>query len=277
MIARLEHLLEAGVLSRFGPMYDAERLGGGLTLAAMAVPEERFDEVPRLVNAYPGGGAQLRREHALNMWFVLATERPERHRARCSPRSRPQTGLAVLDMPKLEEYLLGAEARRHEPRPPRRHRPRDLRATQAGLPLTARPYHAIAERSAWTPRGGHGTACSRMLDGRDHPPDRRRAEPLRARATGPTACRSGMWRTSRSAKLGRRVGALTFVSHCYRRPRHLPLVALQPVRHGARPHARGGRGQGGRRSPRCSAEASRAHDVLYSTRILKKTGLRLAG
>ena len=49
VIARLERLLEDGVLSRFGPMYDAERLGGGLTLAAMAVPEDRLDEVAGIV------------------------------------------------------------------------------------------------------------------------------------------------------------------------------------------------------------------------------------
>ncbi|MHA1113554.1 MAG: Lrp/AsnC family transcriptional regulator, partial [Alphaproteobacteria bacterium] len=53
LIARLETLLADGVLSRFGPMYHAERLGGGLTLAAMAVPEDRFDAVAEIVNGFP--------------------------------------------------------------------------------------------------------------------------------------------------------------------------------------------------------------------------------
>ena len=90
LIARLERLLEDGVLTRFGPMYDAERLGGGLTLAAMAVPEDRFEEVAALVNAFPEVAHNYERTHALNMWFVLATERPERIGESCArSRRRP--------------------------------------------------------------------------------------------------------------------------------------------------------------------------------------------
>ena len=78
LIARVQSLLERGVLSRFGPLYDAARLGGGFTLAAMAVPEARFEAVAELVNAYPEVAHNYRREHALNMWFVVGCETPER-------------------------------------------------------------------------------------------------------------------------------------------------------------------------------------------------------
>jgi DNA-binding Lrp family transcriptional regulator len=105
VIARLERLLEDGVLSRFGPMYDAERLGGGLTLAAMAVPEERFDEVAAIVGGFPEVAHNYQRTHALNMWFVAATERPERIAA-VLHEIAAATGLAVLDLPKIEEYFL---------------------------------------------------------------------------------------------------------------------------------------------------------------------------
>jgi DNA-binding Lrp family transcriptional regulator len=105
VIRRLERLLDDGVLSRFGPMYDAERLGGGLTLAAMAVPEDRFDEVAALVNGYPEVAHNYRRSHALNMWFVMATEQPERIASVLSE-IEAATGLDVLDLPKLEEYFL---------------------------------------------------------------------------------------------------------------------------------------------------------------------------
>ena len=105
VIARLERLLEGGVLSRFGPMYDAERLGGGLTLAAMAVPEERFDEVAAIVNRFPEVAHNYQRTHALNMWFVAATERPERIPEVLSE-IKAATGLPVLDLPKIEEYFL---------------------------------------------------------------------------------------------------------------------------------------------------------------------------
>jgi siroheme decarboxylase len=105
VIARLERLLEDGVLSRFGPMYDAERLGGGLTLAAMAVPEDRFEEVVAITNGFPEVAHNYERTHALNMWFVVATERPERV-GEVLREIEAATGLAVLDLPKLEEYFL---------------------------------------------------------------------------------------------------------------------------------------------------------------------------
>jgi DNA-binding Lrp family transcriptional regulator len=105
VIARLARLLREGVLSRFGPMYDAERLGGGLTLAAMAVPEHRFDEVAAIVNGFLEVAHNYRRTHALNMWFVLATERPERIREVIAEIAAA-TGLLVIDLPKLEEYFL---------------------------------------------------------------------------------------------------------------------------------------------------------------------------
>ena len=105
LIARLGGLLEDGVLSRFGPLYDAERMGGGLTLAAMQVPEDRFDAVAEIVNGFPEVAHNYARDHALNMWFVVATERLERVGAVLREIERA-TGLAVLDMPKEEEYFL---------------------------------------------------------------------------------------------------------------------------------------------------------------------------
>jgi siroheme decarboxylase len=105
VIARLRRLLDERVLSRFGPMYDAERLGGGLTLAAMAVPEDRFDEVAGIVNGFAEVAHNYERAHPLNMWFVVATERPERIRAVLAEIA-VATGLPVVDLPKVEEYFL---------------------------------------------------------------------------------------------------------------------------------------------------------------------------
>ena len=76
LLQRLDVLLETGTLSRFGPMYHAERLGGALTLAAMKIPPHDFERVTALVNAHPEVAHNYAREHALNMWFVLATETP---------------------------------------------------------------------------------------------------------------------------------------------------------------------------------------------------------
>jgi len=103
LLYRLERLREGEVLSRFGPMYHAERLGGGLTLAALAVPEADYDAVVERVNAFPEVAHNYRREHALNMWFVLATETPE-----AIPETiagiEAATGLPVFNMPKEEEF-----------------------------------------------------------------------------------------------------------------------------------------------------------------------------
>ena len=105
VIARLQRLLEARVLSRFGPMIDVDRLGGGLTLAAMAVPEERFEVVAETVNAFPEVAHNYQRTHALNMWFVVAMEDPARV-AEVLTEIERATGLPVVNLPKLDEYFL---------------------------------------------------------------------------------------------------------------------------------------------------------------------------
>lgn len=105
LIARLHHLLQDRVLTRFGPLFDAERLGGGLTLAAMQVPEARFEAVAEIVNSFPEVAHNYARDHALNMWFVVATERPERV-GEVLDEIAQATGLEVLDLPKEEEFFL---------------------------------------------------------------------------------------------------------------------------------------------------------------------------
>ena len=110
VIGAVTRLREDGVLSRFGPMYDATALGGAFTLCAMAVPEERFAAVTRLVNAYPEVAHNYRRAHRLNMWFVLGTERPERI-TEVVAEIAAATGLEVVDLPKLEEYFLELKLR----------------------------------------------------------------------------------------------------------------------------------------------------------------------
>ena len=105
LIATVTRLREDGILTRFGPMYDAVALGGAFSLCAMEVPEERFAEVAALVNDLPEVAHNYRREHAFNMWFVLATERPQEIAATIA-RIEAATGLPVLNLPKLEEYFL---------------------------------------------------------------------------------------------------------------------------------------------------------------------------
>ncbi len=150
---------------------------------------------------------------------------------------------------------------------------RIIAATQTGLPLTPRPYHALAETL--------GVPAQEVMD---------RLRGMQARgvvrrigavpnhyALGWSANGMSVWDVAdaRVADLGPQVGALDFVSHCYRRPRHLPLW---PYNLFAMVHGRG-RDEVEDKVARIAAllgPASRAHEVLYSTRILKKTGLRIA-
>jgi DNA-binding Lrp family transcriptional regulator len=106
LIARCERLLAEGVLSRFGPMFDAERLGGGVCLCAMEVPAERFERVAAIVNALPQVAHNYARAHAFNMWFVLATERPKQLDEAIAAIEHA-TGLKVYTMPKEAEYFIG--------------------------------------------------------------------------------------------------------------------------------------------------------------------------
>ncbi len=106
IIRRIRALVAGGSLSRFGPLWDAERLGGGVCLCAMAVPQDRFDEVAATVNQHPEVAHNYAREHALNMWFVLSTERPERIQALIREIEH-ETGLAVHAMPKLRQFFVG--------------------------------------------------------------------------------------------------------------------------------------------------------------------------
>mgnify|MGYP005848685555 CR=1 FL=1 len=105
LLERLAGLRERGAISRFGPMYNAERLGGAVTLAAMAVPEERFKSVAGQVNAYPEVAHNYQRDHPLNMWFVVAVDDPARLPEVLADIER-DTGLTVYDLPKEEEYFL---------------------------------------------------------------------------------------------------------------------------------------------------------------------------
>lgn len=106
LIARLGRLLAEGRLSRFGPLYNAERLGGAVTLAAMAVPEAEFDRVAEAVNAHPEVAHNYARDHALNMWFVISTDRPQ-FIDEVIEAIEEETGLTVYEMPKLEEFTIG--------------------------------------------------------------------------------------------------------------------------------------------------------------------------
>ncbi|MCG6903230.1 MAG: Lrp/AsnC family transcriptional regulator [Rhodobacter sp.] len=106
LIARIDRMKREGVITRFGPFFDAEAMGGAFCLCAMAVPADRFDTVAEQVNAHPEVAHNYERSHALNMWFVLATE-DKTGIALVADAIAAETGIEVLRFPKLQEFFIG--------------------------------------------------------------------------------------------------------------------------------------------------------------------------
>ena len=145
-------------------------------------------------------------------------------------------------------------------------------ATQSGLPLAPPPYHALAEQLGLTPED----VMARLRRLLEAGIIRRIGAVPNHYALGYTANGMSVWDVAdeRVDALGEQIGALEFVTHCYRRPRHLPDW---PYNLFAMVHGRS-REEVEDKVAQIAAllgRECRAHDVLYSSRILKKTGLRL--
>ncbi len=105
LLSRMQKLLDERTLTRFGPLYDAERLGGAFSLCAMSVPAADFERVAALVNAHPEVAHNYERDHRFNMWFVLATSNKEKISSVIS-RIEGETGYAVMNLPREEEFFV---------------------------------------------------------------------------------------------------------------------------------------------------------------------------
>jgi len=146
-----------------------------------------------------------------------------------------------------------------------------VRSLQAGLPRVPRPYHAVARTLGVAPDVVMARLAAMLATGAIR---RIGAVPNHYRL-GYTANGMSVWDVDDAAvdALGEKVGALEFVSHCYRRPRRLPLwrYNLFAMVHG---RSRGEVEAKAGEIARVLGSAASAHDILYSTKILKKTGLR---
>jgi DNA-binding Lrp family transcriptional regulator len=145
-------------------------------------------------------------------------------------------------------------------------------ATQGGLPLVPRPYHAIAEQLGLSA----DEVMQRLRAMLESGVIRRIGAVPNHYAIGWTANGMTVWDVADDQvdELGAKIGALDFVTHCYRRPRALPIwpYNLFAMVHGA------SRDECSVKAEEIRAllgDACRASDILYSTRILKKTGLRI--
>jgi DNA-binding Lrp family transcriptional regulator len=290
LLGNLQQMLDQGTLSRFGPLYDAVRLGGGLTLAALSVPQNRFAEVTRQVNAFEEVAHNYQREHALNMWFVLATGDPRQVNTTLQDIAC-KTRLPVYDFRKLEEFYVGlwldlqndgavntVPLTDHESSAQHEYLVDDIdrqivRQTQAGLLLESDPWQGIADR-AGIDRSTLMQRLQAMLS----------AGVIRRIGAVPNHYRLGLKANGMTVwdvpddltrEAGEMIGKLDFVSHCYLRPRHPPLwrYNLFAMVHG---HDRAQVEGKTTRIAQLLGPRSLAHEVLFSCAILKKTGMRLA-
>ena len=144
--------------------------------------------------------------------------------------------------------------------------------TQGGLPLVSRPYHALAERLGMAP----AEVMARIQRMLERGIIRRIGAVPNHYALGYQANGMTVWDVpdEKLRELGPKIGALEFVSHCYRRPRLLPdwPYNLFAMVHGRDRHEVEAKAA---QIAALFGDADRGHAVLYSTRILKKTGLRI--
>lgn len=291
LIQTIEGLLQQRTLSRFGPLFDPVRLGGGVSLAALSAPDDAFDRVAAIVNQHPGVAHNYRRDHRLNMWFVPASDTPVGV-AQCLSDIERDTGLQVFDFPKLREFYLGLwltidTAGNVSTIPVPELTPitttvkvhlndferRLVRITQAGLPLLPRPYLVLADEL-------EVDELDVMMALRDFCASgvvRRIGAVPNHYALGLRGNGMTVWDVpdDQVVEVGERIGQLDFVSHCYQRPRYPGIwpFNLFAMVHG---HDRDEVRSKTERLANEVGDAARAHDVLFSSAVLKKTGLRMA-
>ena len=287
LISAIQGLLDEGILSRFGPLYDASSIGGGLTLAAMSVPEDEFDCVVDLINELPEVAHNYRREHTLNMWFVIATETPELlHKAIAKIEKLAE--LPVYNFPKIQTFYLGlwllldkdgrVTTRSIEQLPSQSRMTigqldRDIiHATQGGLALHPTPYDEVAKQCGCDTQ----TVMNRMQCMLDSGVIRRISAVPNHYRLGLRSNGMSVWDVAdeRLDELGKQVGQLEFVSHCYERPRHLPQWSynLYAMVHGSDQDEVNYKVN---QIAELLGDDCQQHDVLLSSKILKKSGLRL--
>lgn len=247
LLGTLSELTEAGVLSRVGATIRPNTITSSM-LAAMRVPDGRLDEVAAIVNAEPGVNHNYEREHAFNLWFVIAAPDPARL-ARSVERIRAQTGLDVLELPLERSYYIdlgfalhstgprrpahpfeqvGGVASHATPNAPAEAAPapidvidrRLLAALEHGLALVHRPYLDLAERTGIDENAVLSRIARLIAAGIIT----RFGFIVRHRRLGYNANAMCVWNLGDGDvdSVGELFARQDYVTLCYRRPRRLP-------------------------------------------------------
>jgi DNA-binding Lrp family transcriptional regulator len=293
---RIAGLDDDGTLSRFGALVNAEEIGGTATLVAMHAPDDRFDEVAEAVNAHREVAHNYERAHPhLNMWFVVSVADEDRV-AEVLGEIEAETGQETYNMPKQREFRVEAKFLVDGPvadgdvdlsgsgpdvTPTGRRAltpaERDLIVEiQGGLPITDTPYADVADAIGQDPAWVVETIKRFEQEGKV----RRVGVVPNHYALGYTENGMTVWNVPDDMvdTVGPAVASLPFVTHCYRRPRH---EGVWPYNFFAMTHGRS-EAESDRRIREVEARMAEYWDVdddewdsLFSTQILKKTGIRL--
>jgi DNA-binding Lrp family transcriptional regulator len=296
LLDRVRELDDEGTLTRFGALINAQEIGGAATLVAMHAPEERFDEIAEQVNGFTEVAHNYEREHPyLNMWFVVSVADPDRVETVLAE-IEDATGQETYNLPKRQEFRVEAKFYVDGPieggavdcsdlgpdvTPSGRETltPRELDLVleiQGGLPISATPYADVAAAI-----GAETDWVIETIKRFDAEGKVRRVGVIPNHyALGYTENGMTVWDVPDELvdEVGPEIAGLPFVTHCYRRPRH---EGVWPYNFFAMTHGRS-EAESERRIEQVRDRMAEYWDVsdedwdsLFSTRILKKTGIRL--
>jgi len=297
LLARVQHLDEEGILTRFGALVNAQEIGGNASLVAMHAPPEQFDEVADQVNGFREVAHNYEREHPhLNMWFVVSVADEDRIEE-VLDEIEAETGQPTYNLPKQQEFRVEAKFMLDGPisegdidlsdlgpdveptdRTTLTPDERDLvLEIQGGLPITATPYQDVADALDADVDWVIATIKRFNKEGKV----RRVGVIPNHYALGYTENGMTVWNVPDDiiSEVGPEIASLDFVTHCYQRPRH---EGVWPYNFFAMTH--------GRTEAESQKRIQQVHDrmsdfwevddedwdSLFSTQILKKTGIRLA-
>ncbi|RQG88817.1 Lrp/AsnC family transcriptional regulator [Natrarchaeobius halalkaliphilus] len=312
LLETIRDLDDRGVLSRFGPLVNAQQIGGQATLVAMHAPEERFEEIVEAVNGHREVAHNYEREHPyLNVWFVVSVASADRVAA-VLEEIEAETGQETYNLPKRREFRVEAKFYVDGPLSKAGEgdgngRPKDDGSTgidcsdlgpdvspttkstlspaerdlvlevQDGIPLTETPYSDVAATIGTETDWVLETVKRFDLEGKI----RRVGVVPNHYALGYTENGMTVWNVPDELveEVGPAVASLPFVTHCYERPRH---EGVWPYNFFAMTHGRT-EAESDRRIAAVREAMTEYWDVtdedwdsLFSTQILKKTGIRLA-
>jgi len=296
LLERIQALDDEGVLTRFGPLINAEEIGGAATLVAMHAPADRYEAVAEQVNAHDEVAHNYEREHPhLNMWFVVSVADADRVPAVLAE-IEDDTGQETYNLPKQQEFRVEAKFLVDGPIPEGDVdcsdagpdvEPTDRQALtpaevnlvceiQNGLPLSATPYEDVADAIG----ADREWVCATIERFEQEGKIRRVGVIPNHYSLGYTENGMTVWNVPDEMldEVGPAIASLDFVTHCYERPRH---EGVWPYNFFAMTHGRS-EAESQQRIQQVRERMAEYWDVseddwdsLFSTRILKKTGIRI--